>query len=76
MDLVYGAEPMKRSWRLNTNFPIEMIFQAKQKAFQKAAKSRAGIILWTDGSKLDTGNVRAAVIWFDIRLNKWQEKRR
>ena len=33
-------------------------------------------ILWTDGSKLDTGNVGAAVVWFDIRLNKWQEKRR
>ena len=76
VDPAYGVEPMKRSWRLNTNLPIQVILQAKQEALQEAAKSRAGIILWTDGSKLDTGKVGAAVVWFDNRLNKWQEKRR
>ena len=68
MDPAYEVEPMKRSWRLNTNLPIQVILQAKQEPLQEVAKSRAGIILWTDGLKLDTGNVGAAVVWFDKRL--------
>lgn len=31
------------------------------------------MVLWTDGSRLDTGNVGAAVIWRDKSLNKWRE---
>ena len=76
VDPAYGVEPIKRCWRLNTNLPIQVILQVKQKAIQEVAKSWPGITLWTDGSKLDTRNVGAAVIWFDIRLNKWQKKRR
>ena len=32
-----------------------------------------GMVLWTDGSRLDTGNVGAAVILRDKSLNKWRE---
>ena len=32
-----------------------------------------GTVLWTDGSKLDRGNVAAAVTWRDKSLNKWRE---
>ena len=32
--------------------------------------------MWTDGSRLDGGKVGAAVVEFDRRLDKWQEKRR
>lgn len=41
---------------------------------QKAIKTQAGITLYTNGSKFDTGDKKTAVVWFDERLNKWWEK--
>ena len=76
VDPAYGVEPIKRSWQLNTNTCIQVIVQAKKEALQEATKTQAGINFWTDGSKLDTGDAGAAIVWFDRRLNKWQEKRR
>lgn len=76
VDPAYGVEPIKRSWQLNTTICIQVIVQPKKKAMQEATKTQAGITLWTDGAKLDTRDAGAAVVWFDKRLNKWQEKRR
>lgn len=72
----YGVEPIKRSWRVNPNICMQVIVQPKKEAIREAAKTRTGITLWADGSKLDTGDVGVAVVWFDERLNKWHEKRR
>lgn len=38
---------------------------------QKVIKTQAGITLYMNGSKFDTRDTKAAVVWFDERLNKW-----
>ena len=53
-----------------------MVLQPKREALQEAKQSQADIVLWTDGSRLDVGKAGAAVVWFDDKLDKWQEKRR
>lgn len=55
---------------------MQIVIQLKREAIQEAKKNRDGIVLWTDGSRLDFGKVGAAVVWFDKWLDKWQEKRR
>lgn len=76
VDPAYGVEPIESRWRLDTDLPLQIVLQPKRKAIQEAKRNRVGIVLWTDGSRLDVGKVGAAVVWFDKRLNKWQEKRR
>lgn len=44
---------------------MQATVQPKKDVAEKARKTRTGITLWTDGSKLDTGDARAAVVWFD-----------
>lgn len=47
--------------RLNADLPAQIIFKPKHEAIQKARSYRPGSVLWTDGSKWDTGKARAAV---------------
>ena len=42
---------------------------------KKERKKDRGLVMWTDGSKLDQGNVGAAVCWKDKISNQWKEKR-
>ena len=76
VDLAYGVEPIEKRWQLDTDLPLQIVHQPKREAIQEAKRNRVGIVLWTDGSRLDVGKVGAAVVWFDGKLNKWQEKRR
>ena len=75
VDSAYGVEPIERSWRLNTELPLQVALQARQEALQEAQKDRDGIVFWTDGSRLDTGKEGSAV-WFEKKSDKWQKKRR
>lgn len=55
-------------------FPGDVIIEGKENAnWTSKKKYQVGIVLWTDGSRLDTGNVGAAVIWRDKSLNKRRE---
>ena len=53
---------------------INNIIRNKKQALKEARKYRAGLIFWTDGSKLDQGNTGAAVCWKDKALDRWKEK--
>ena len=76
MDPAYGVELLERSWRLNTELPLQTVLQPKREAVQEAKKDRDGVVLWADGSRLDIGKAGSAVVWFEEKLDKWQEKRR
>ena len=73
MDPADGVEPMEESG-LPASFAGDIIIEGKEKAIVEAKRGQKGTVLWTDGSKLDTGNVGAAVTWKDISLNEWKEK--
>ena len=49
----------------NIHLQGEVIIGHKEQALEEATKYRAGLIMWTDGSKLDQGNTGAAVCWKD-----------
>ena len=46
-------------------FKGDVIIEGKKQALEEAKKDRTGLVLWTDGSKLDKGKVGAAVCWKD-----------
>lgn len=69
-----GVEPVKIVWRCQ-KIPIQVIIEPAEKAVKEAKNPPAGKILWTDGSKLDSGKSGAGVVWKDLRTNKWQQKR-
>lgn len=46
---------------LGNIFTGDIIIQHKKKAFHEAQKYRTGLVLWTDGSKLDNGNFGSTV---------------
>lgn len=76
VDSAYGVEPIERSWRLNTQLPLQVALQSRQEALQEAKKDQDGIVFWTDGSRFDTGKAGSAVVWFEKKSDIWQEKRR
>ncbi len=41
---------------------------------EEARKDKPGLVLWTDGSKLDQGQAAAAVCWEDKLAAKWRER--
>ena len=55
-------------------FTGDIIIEYEKQAFQEAKKYRAGLVLLTDGSKLDQGNVGGAFCWEDKKLDKWRDK--
>ena len=59
---------------LGNVFTGDIMIECKKRALQEAKKYRTGLFLWTDGSKLDQGNIGAAVCWRDKKLDKWKDK--
>lgn len=59
---------------LGNVFTGDIMIECKKRALQEAKKYRTGLVLWTDGSKLDHGNAGAAVCLRDRRLNHWKDK--
>ena len=55
--------------------PLQVVLQPKREALQEAKRNRDGVILWTDGSRLDIGKAGTAIVWFEKSLDKWQEKK-
>lgn len=55
---------------------MQVIVQDKKETLQEATNTQAGITYQINGSKLDIEDTRAAVVWFDKKLNKWQNKQR
>ena len=54
-------------------FQPQVIIKSKKEAIIDASKT-SGLVLWTDGSKLDQGQVAAAVCWEEKSSAKWREK--
>ena len=52
----------------------EVIIQCKKKGLEEARKGESGLVLWTDGSKLDQGQAAAAICWEDTVVGRWKEK--
>ena len=75
IDSAFRTEPIKRSWQWSTKVPLQVVVQPRKEAFHDAKKKREGMVLWTDGSRLDTGKAGSAVVWLDKMSDKWQEKR-
>ena len=48
--------------------------QTRPNALEEAKKNRTGLVMWTDGSKLDHGRVGAAVCWKESPIDLWKEK--
>ena len=71
IDPADGVESVEESGP-SVLFSGDIIIEEKEKAIMQAKRGQRGAVLWTDGSKLNTGNVGAAVTWKDIRLNKWR----
>lgn len=70
-----GVEPIEKSQQLNIDLPLQGVLQPKLEAIQEAKKNRNGVVLQTDGSRLNGEKSGAAVVWFDRKPVKWQEKR-
>lgn len=51
IDPTDGVEPIESS-RPATSFCGEVVIEAKRKALERAKRYRAGIVMWTEGSKL------------------------
>ena len=68
-----GIEPVENLGSA-APFPGEIVIEKKEKAIKQAKKYQVGTVVWTDGSKLDTGNVGAAVTWRDKNLDEWKER--
>lgn len=76
IDSAFGVEPIKKRWRWSTEVPLQVVVQLRKEALQDAKKEREVMVLWTDGSRSDTGKAGSAVVWLDKMSDKWQEKRR
>lgn len=55
-------------------FRGEIIIQHKKQALVEATRHRNGLVMWTDGSKLDQGNAGDAICWKTKRLDRWKDK--
>ena len=73
IDPADGIEPVENLGPA-APFPGEIVIEKKEKAIKQAKKYQVGTVVWTDGSKLDTGNVGAAVTWRDKNLDKRKER--
>lgn len=54
-------------------FEVQVVIEPTKDA-EKAKRDCRGLVLWTDGSKLDQGNVGAAVCWKEKISNQWKEQ--
>ena len=46
-------------------FKTNIIIQCNKKTLKEERKNKTGLVLWTDGSKLDQNQDRTAVCWED-----------
>ena len=60
IDPAEGVEPVENMMS-DKLFKADVIIQCKKKALEEARKNQPGLVLWTDGSKLNQGQVGAAV---------------
>lgn len=74
IDLANGVEPVPVTGP-DFYFKGKIIIGQKEQALKEVTKNRTGLVLCTDGSKLDQGNTGAAVCWKDERLDCWKNKR-
>ncbi len=74
IDPADGVEPVQKM--ISEELKADIIFESKKKALEEAKKIQAGLVLWTDGSKLDQGQTAAAVCWEDNFTGRWKEKKR
>lgn len=74
----HSIDPAKGVEPVENNMPVKLfadvIIQCKKKALGEARKNQPGLVLWTDGSKLDQGQVGAAVCWEDKLTGRWKER--
>ena len=63
IDPAEGVEPVEKV--SSNGVKADVIIKFKKEAFEAAKKDRTGLVLWTDGSKLDQGQTAAAVCWKD-----------
>ncbi len=68
IDPANGVEPVKVI-KPGTNFQVEIIIDSKKQALREATKDCAGLVIWTDGSKLSNGSCGSAFCWKDQRRN-------
>ena len=55
-------------------FTGKVVIQPKKEALEETKKYRTGLVMWTDGSKLDHGRAGATVCWREKALDSWKEK--
>ena len=72
IDPADGVEPVERMEP--DRFKGKIFIQAKKDALEEAKKYRPGLVMWTDGSKLNHGRVGAAVCWREKAIDFWKEK--
>lgn len=73
IDPAEGVEPVE-TIDPSIVFRGDIIIECKKQALEAAKKDRTGLVLWTDGSKLDNGNLGATVCWRDKSLGQWNDK--
>ena len=73
IDPAKGVEPVTNFTSCNSLKP-QVIIKSKKEAIEEAKKNNSGLVLWTDGSKLDQGPAAAAVCWEEKSSAKWKEK--
>lgn len=73
IDPANGVEPVP-VLSPNFHFRKEVIRGDKEQALKETRKYQTGLVLWTDGSKLNQGEAGAAVCWNVKRLYCWKDK--
>lgn len=73
IDPAEGVEPVNLP-KTDAGFEGKVVIESPKRALEKAKEEGEGLILWTDGSKLDQGRVGAAVCWKDGARNQWKDQ--
>lgn len=55
-------------------FKVKVVIKCKKEALEEARKDKPGLVVWTDGSKLDQGQTVAAICWEDKLTGQWKDK--
>ena len=73
IDPADGVEPVE-TMEPGIRFKGEIIIEPKKEALEEAKKNCTGLVMWTDGSKLDHGRFGDAVCWRESPIDLWKEK--
>ena len=55
-------------------FKADIIVRCKKRALEEARKNQPGLVVWKDGSKLDQGQLAAAICWEDKFTGQWKRR--